>query len=72
MTRTLELAIERLRQMPEDRQDSLAKLLLHEIDEDDRWMRSTADHADKLRRLVDNVLDADHKGECETLDPERL
>jgi hypothetical protein len=72
MTKTLELAIERLRQMPEDRQDTLAKLVLHEIDEDERWMRSTAAHAEKLQGLVDNILNADRRGECETLDPDTL
>lgn len=72
MTKTLEPAIERLRQMPEDRQDSLARLLLHEIDEDERWMHSTAIHADKLQGLIDAVVEADRRGECETLDPDRL
>jgi hypothetical protein len=41
MTKTLQEAIERLQQMPEDRQDLLAKLMLHEIEEDEKWMRST-------------------------------
>jgi len=72
MTKTLEHAIERLRQMPEDRQDSLARLLLHEIEEDERWTRTTASHADKLQQLVDDVLDADRRGECESLDPDQL
>ena len=55
MTKSLEHAIERLRQMPEDRQDSLARLLLHEIEVDERWTRSTAANADKLQGLVDDV-----------------
>jgi hypothetical protein len=72
MTKTLEHAIERLRQMPEDRQDSLARLLLHEIEEDERWMHSTAANAEKLQRLVDDVRQADRRGECEPLDPDQL
>ena len=59
MTKTLEQAIERLRQMPADRQDSLAQLLLHEIEEDERWQSSTEDHAEKLRALVNELLDAE-------------
>jgi hypothetical protein len=47
-------------------------VLLHEIDEEERWMRSTAAHADKLQGLVENILDADRRGECETLDPDCL
>ena len=72
MSDTLEHAIERLRQMPADRQDLLARLVLHEIEEDERWMRSTASNADRLRGLVEEVLAADDRGECEPLDPEQL
>ena len=72
MTKTLEDAINRLRQMPADRQDMLARLMLHEIEEDERWMKSTESHSGKLDALVNEVLDADNRGECEPLDPDRL
>jgi hypothetical protein len=72
MTKALEQAIERLKQMPEDRQDSLAQLLLHEIDEDERWQQSTASHAGKLKGLVSDILEAERRGECEPLDPDNL
>jgi hypothetical protein len=72
MTKALQAVIERLRQVPEDRQDALAALLLHELDEDERWAQSTAANVEKLRGLVDDVLAADRRGECELLDPERL
>ncbi len=72
MTKILEQAIERLKQMPEDRQDSLAQLLMHEIDEDERWQQTTASHAGKLQGFVEDVLEAERRGECEPLDPDRL
>jgi hypothetical protein len=72
MSQILNHAIERLRQMPEDRQDLLARLVLHEIEEDERWLRSTEAIAGKLRGLVQEVLDADDRGECEPLDPDLL
>lgn len=72
MTRALEQAIERLRQVPEDRQESLARLLIHEIEEDQRWIHSTEAHADQLKELIADVLNADARGECEPLDPDRL
>ncbi|BBO35951.1 hypothetical protein [Lacipirellula parvula] len=72
MTKTLQEAIERLQQMPEDRQDLLARLVLHEIDEDEKWAKSTAANVDKLRGLIGEVLQADSRGECEPLDPDRL
>lgn len=51
--------------MPEDRQDILAKLMLHKIDEDEKWARSTEANADKLRGLIGEVLQADSRGECD-------
>ena len=72
MTKLLEQAIERLRQMPEDRQDLLAKFMLHEIEADEQWTRSTAANAGKLRGLVDEVLEADRRGECKALDVDEL
>ena len=72
MTDALKKAIERLEQMPEERQDMLARLMLHEIEEDERWIRSTESHAGKLKQLVDDVLDANRRGECEPLDPDQL
>ncbi len=73
MTNNVEQAIERLRQMPdENRQDLLARLVLHEIEEDERWMHSTETHAGKLRELVDDILEADRNGKCEPLDPDQL
>ena len=72
MSNFVDQAIERLRHLPEDRQDLLARLVLHEIDEDERWMRSTDANADKLQSLVDKVLEADDRGECEPLDPDQL
>lgn len=72
MTKTLEQAIERLRQMSEDRQDALAQLLLHEMEEDERWQKSTAKHEDKIQGLVQDVLEAERRGECESLDPDNL
>lgn len=72
MSHTLERAIERLREMPEDRQEQIARLLLHELEEDQRWERSTEAHTDKLQRVVVEVLQADDQGRCEPLDVDTL
>jgi hypothetical protein len=72
MTKALQEAIARLQQMPEEQQDLLARLVLHEIGEDEKWLKSTSQNADKLRGLVNDVLTADARGECETLDPDQL
>ncbi len=72
MTHLMEQAIERLQSLPENQQDRLARFLLNELQEDDRWTASTAAHADKLQNLVREVLAEDAAGMCEPLDPDRL
>jgi hypothetical protein len=72
MSHLVEQAIERLRQMPEERQDLIARLVLQEIEDDERWMLSTDSNSEKLQRLIDDVIASDERGECETLDPDQL
>lgn len=56
MTKSLPEAIDRLQQMPEDRQDLLARLVLHEIEEDEKWTRSTAAYEGNLQAFISEVL----------------
>jgi hypothetical protein len=72
MSPILDTAIDRLRQMPEERQEIIARLMLHEIEEDEKWTRTTAENEHKLKSLIDEVISADDRGECETLDPDQL
>ena len=72
MTQRLEQVFERSRAVPEAQQDQLANFLLNELEEDERWSASTAQHEQKFRKLVDEVLADDDRGMCEPLDPERL
>jgi hypothetical protein len=68
----MEQAIKRLQAVPASEQDRLARFLLNELHEDERWTASTAAHADKLEHLIGDVLADDARGACEPLDPERL
>ena len=72
MTRLMEQAIERLRTVPENEQDRLAQFLLSELEEDERWARSTSAHEDKLEGLVARVLADDAHGKCPELGPDDL
>lgn len=72
MTRSLEIALERLKALPDKEQDILAQILLNEMDEDAKWDATTAKHADKLERLAQEILASLERGECEPLDPELL
>jgi hypothetical protein len=72
MTRLLEQAIERMRAMPETEQEQLARFLLNELEEDQRWANSTEAHEQKLKGFVDGLLKDDADGKTEPLDPDRL
>ena len=53
MTKMLQVAVERLQQMLEDRQDLLAKFLWHAIEEGERQIEAgqTVSHNEAKRRL---------------------
>ncbi len=72
MTQLMEKAIERLRAVPESKQDQLAQFLLAELEDDEKWSRSTAEHEGKLRGFVEKLLQDDAGGVSEPLDPDRL
>lgn len=72
MSSRVEQAIERLRALPESQQEELARFLLSELDEDERWAATTRRHLDGLGRLCDRVLADDTRGECDLLDPDKL
>jgi hypothetical protein len=64
--------IEKLRALPENEQDDVAAFFLNELEEDERWARTAEKHAEKLKKLADQILADDKKGLCEPLDPDRL
>ena len=72
MTRLMEQAIERLRAVPEPQQDELARFVLNELEDDERWTASTAAHVDKLRALSERVRADDARGACGPLDPDAM
>lgn len=72
MTRRMQQAIDRLRTIPESEQDALADFVLHELANNERWAKTTREHAENVRRLMEDVLRDDAHGRTEPLDPERL
>jgi hypothetical protein len=46
MSPILEEVIERLRQMPPERQEAFARMILRELRADEQWLRSTALNAE--------------------------
>jgi hypothetical protein len=72
MIKQLEEAIARIRQLPEDEQALLARFVLHELDEDDAWRRSSEASSKPLQGLVAEVIAEDARGQCPDLHIEDL
>lgn len=72
MTQLLEDAITKLRQLPEGEQESVARFVLHELEEDQEWRRVSETHADSLKKLVAEVIAEDDRGACPDFDPDRM
>ena len=56
MTKLMEQAIEKLRSLPEEKQDAVAGFVLSEPEEDQKWEQSSIQHADKRRKLADEAI----------------
>jgi hypothetical protein len=72
MTPTLEKAISRARQLPDEQQDAIATLILEEIADEVRWDAAFARSHDVLERLAAEAEDEDRRGQTEVLDPDAL
>ena len=72
MIKILEDAIEKLRQLPEVEQESVARFVLHALKEDREWRRTSEIHTAALSTLVSEVIAEDDRGGCPNLDPERM
>jgi hypothetical protein len=72
MTKLLEDAISRLRQMPDDEQDAIAQIVLDEIESERRWDELFTKSPEKLRTLADRAWAEHEAGRSEELDPDRL
>jgi hypothetical protein len=72
MTVLMEEAIKRLQAVPANEQDRLARFVLNELQQDERWAASTEANADRVQKLISDVLADDAAGKCEPLDPDQL
>ena len=72
MTKLLEQAIAEVSKLPEQDQDTLAALILDEINSDRRWEKAFADSQDVLTQLAEEALNEHRAGRTQPLDPDRL
>jgi hypothetical protein len=72
MTELLEQAITKLKTRPISEQDSIAALILEELEDDNRWDESFARSPDLLAKLAAEAMAEHHAGKTQELDPETL
>ena len=72
MTELLEQAIAKLKTRPISEQDSIAAMILEEIEEDNRWDESFARSPDLLAKLAAEAMAEHRLGKTQELDPETL
>ena len=72
MTELLEQAIAQVKALPECEQDSLAALILEELEDEARWQSKFANSQDLLARLAAEAMTEDRAGKTRPLDADAL
>ena len=72
MTQLLEEAIAKMRKLPTEEQDTFARWMIEELEDDQRWQKAFDESADVLERLADEALAEHRAGKTEELDPDQL
>ena len=72
MTRLLEDAIAKVRQLGEPEQDAIAQIVLDEIESERRWKELLVRSPEKLAARADQAWAEHESGKSEELDPDRL
>jgi hypothetical protein len=74
MSQLMEQAIEKVRQLPEQDQESIASIILQEIESDHRWEELFArpESADLLSRMADEAMAEARAGHARKLDVSEL
>jgi hypothetical protein len=74
MSRLMEQAIQELKQLPEEDQESIASIILQEIDSERRWEELFArpESADLLSKMADEAMTQARAGQARKLDVSEL
>ena len=72
MTALFATAVDRVSVLPADQQDTLAQILLDELEDEARWDASFAKSQDVLAALAAEAMAEHRAGETRDLDPETL
>ncbi len=74
MTRLLEKAFEKASELAPDEQDEFARLMLAELESEERWTKLFAHPKSEtvLERLAKEALEDHHAGRTKPLDPDEM
>ena len=72
MTELLEQAIAKIKNLPESEQDTIATIILEELEDETKWDKSFANSQDLLASLAGEAMEEYAAGETEELDLEQL
>ena len=74
MTRSMQQAVARASQLPEEEQDALAAIMLREIESERRWdeLFSRPASVELLGRMADEALAEADSGRCQQLNVDEL
>jgi hypothetical protein len=72
MTKLLQEAFEKASQLPPEEQDSVAAVILHELESEQRWQELFANSQDALAKLASQALAEHRAGKTKPLDPDTL
>jgi hypothetical protein len=72
MSKSMQLLLERVSQMPEEEQEQVARWFLEELDDDARWDALFASSQDVLRKMAEDAREDFRSGNTEPLDPDSL
>ena len=68
MTNLLEKALEKVGALPQDEQDAIASQILDSLADEEAWKKRFAEKRDVIRRLAQQALEEDARGETRPLD----
>jgi hypothetical protein len=72
MTKLLETAVAKARELPEAEQDAIARIVIDEIESEQRWDKLVADSPEKLQKLADRAWAEHEAGGSQELDLDQL
>jgi hypothetical protein len=72
MTKLLEQAVDRARQLSEAEQDAIAQIMLDEIESERKWDELFAKSPQKIQKLADRAWSEHEAGQSSELDPDSL